>query len=154
MIVTKQKIGIPDSVFVLDFKFIEPMLEIIQRLPMKDKVWFPMPNRGAVEANLDIHFDYKYGYHGKFPFAEITFINRHHGLQMAHTAVVRPVVEDGVLMYNLEIKPNKRLRSNGHRTVETKHASAQACVKTLMQSYGPGAYTRKVIPFVKVEVAA
>jgi hypothetical protein len=153
MNVTEPTTKLPQRAHPSDFDFLRRLITELDLVPTKEKVIFPLPGRTSVFS--DIECELAYDTNGK-PYAEFFFRIRRHELEMAHSAVVFGTVEDGELMYQLQIKPNKRLRSNGHKTLNSVHTTAKAVALAICRNYAPGTVGRKVIPLVikKPEVPA
>jgi hypothetical protein len=133
------------------FPFIQALIEELLRWPTKDNIWFPMPSRSAVYAEIEYSTDIN---NDDKPEGEFFIVNRRHGMQMAHSAVVTTVVQNGALMYQLQIKPNSRLRRNKHRSVTTTHPNPKALALALVRNYSPGSNGRKVVSIIEAEKEA
>lgn len=150
MKVTEQTTNLPPYAEASDFDFLRTLITELENIPTKEKVCFPAPSRNAVFADIECTLAYDGNWK---PYAEFFFRSRSHELEMAHSAVVLYRVEDGTLKYHLQITPNKRLRSNGHKKMYSVHLDARACALAICRNYAPGTVGRKVIPFVEKKAA-
>lgn len=148
MIVTTEPHTQPYNAHESDFDFMRQLLAELEKLPSKEKVHFPLPNRSAVFADVECTLGYN---SDDKPYGELFFVTRKHEMEMAHSVVVTYVMHNGVLQYGVQIKPNSRLRHRGHRSWGGIHGDAKAAVKAIRDNYFPGAAGRKVIATVKKE---
>lgn len=125
-----------------DFNFVHDVIEALERLPSKDRVCFPLPNRGSVFADIECKLSYDSDYK---PSGEFFFVHDQQMMTMGHTAVVRTLVENGILKLHLQIKPNRKLQASGHRSVTRVVADAKAMAAMICSYYAVGAVGRKVI---------
>lgn len=133
-----------------DFNHIFRVMDELKHMPTKEKVHFPLPSRSGVYADVECSI----GYNDQKPYGEFTFINRKHGMVMAHTAIVTHTVQNGELVYELQIKPNRQLRKNpGNRSMISVHPDPKAVAKAICLNYFVGSAGRKVIPLVGKEHA-
>lgn len=150
MNVIEQSTNLPPNAHPSDFDFARLVITELDQVPTKEKVYFPLPSRSSVFADIECTLAYDAD---DKPYAEFFFRSRRHQLEMAHSAVVLFTVVDDQLRFHLQIRPNKRLRSNGHRSMHTVHASAKAMALAICRNYFPGTAGRKVIPFVEKKAA-
>lgn len=150
MKVIEQTTKLPPNAHPSDFDFARQVVTELELVPTKEKVYFPLPSRNSVFADIECHLGYN---SDDKPYAEFKFLSRRHELQMAHSAVVLTTIADGIIQYHLQIRPCKRLRSNGHRTICTTHKTAKDMALAICRNYFPGTVGRKVIPLEEKKAA-
>lgn len=150
MIVTEQTKNLPRGADPSDFNFLKPVIEAFKTMPTREKVTFPTENRGSVFADVEAALGYD---SNDKPNAEFFFRSERHEVELAHTAVVIYNTDKRMLSYHLIIKPNKRLRSNGHKPVISSHDDVRSLVAAVSAAFRLGSMTRKVIP-IKEKVTA
>lgn len=128
-----------------DFDFLDKIIEELKALPTSERVTFPLPNRQSTYADIEVKLSYD---RDDRPQGEFFFVNRRHALEMAHSVVVTPFVLDGKLVYHFGVRPNSRLRRNGHRTSTSVQKSSKAAALAMVRNYQVGLGTRKVIPII------
>jgi hypothetical protein len=133
----------PPSAHPSDFKFAHDVIEELGLLPTKEKVSFPLPNRSSAFAEPECRLTYN---RDDRPQAEFYFAVPHHGLEMAHTAIVTTTVMDGSLKLHLQVRPNRKLRDAGHRSIIRVLNTPKDMAKAIAMNYLPGSPGRKVIP--------
>jgi hypothetical protein len=133
-----------------DFNFVHAVIEELNLVPTKEKVVFPLANRSSAFADIECQL----GYNDDFrPYGEFAFVHRQQELEMAHTAIVTTIVDNGTLKLHLQIRPNSKLRKAGHRSVTRVLATPKAMAQAICANYFPGSVGRKVIPLVSKELA-
>jgi hypothetical protein len=135
--------AVPANAHPTDFKFVYDVIEELHHLPTKEKVFFPLPNRGSEFAEPVCRLTYN---NDDRPQAEFIFSLPKHGLTMAHTAIITTTVSDGTLKLHLQIRPNRKLRDAGHRSLMRVLSTPKDMAKAIAMNYFPGSVGRKVVP--------
>lgn len=150
MIVTQQTTGLPHAATSDDFNYLTELIREIEHMPLKSKVLFPTENNGLIPA--DVTCDLKYNADLK-PVAVFQFKSLQLELEMAHLAIVSYTVDGDRLAFKLEIFPNRRMRSNKHKSINSTHATARAVAQAISTNYAVGSVGRYIIssPAVKTQ---
>jgi hypothetical protein len=124
-----------------DFDFVRQVFDALDKIPTKNKVVFPLPNRCSAFADIDCRLfydDYK-------PHGEFKFHLRSEGLEMAHSIVISTTVTDGSLKLQMVVKPNGKLRRAGARSLVRIIPNVKLLADAICANYIPGSNGRKIV---------
>lgn len=133
---------IPWSAHPTDHDFVRKVINELDRLPLKEKVHFPLPNRTSKYADIECVLGYN---KDDYAYGEFTFLLREHELQMAHTCIVTTRVENAQIQMNLQVRPNRKLRDAGHKSMNLLIKGPKEMALAICRNYFPGSVGRKVI---------
>jgi hypothetical protein len=142
MQIKEQPESVSPSVRAEDFNFVYSVIDELRNVPKGEKIHFPLPGRSGVYADVECKIDYD---RDSKPFGEFTVLTRQYGLIMNHKALIRTLVTENGLRYELQVKAAGKHYCRRDSLITT-HRDAKAVALAICRTYHVGSSCRRIVP--------